>query len=468
MAKRRSSASLPSEVRHRSPQSVAKTAVMHNEPMEDGGLARPVPSAGTSLSTPRPPWRLGNRPALTGIRAPGVATVLIFHSNFRTLPGAWASLGLFFVLSGFLITAMLAGEHQRTGGISLKNFYSRRAFRLLPPLFIIVALLAIYASIVHVRMAATELWTDVAAAVFYFADYRSALGHEPPIGYLSQCWSLAVEEQFYLVWAILFFVVLRSSNRRLAYVIAIVGVLASVADRMFIVLTAPRWDSLVAGRVYYAFDTRADALFIGCLLGLVATGGHLDGWGPTAKRLVSVAALASTAAMFWIYFNVGLAARSLPLVWLPVSELAAVGIITFLLIHPKSLTGRVLSLPLLVLLGNMSYAIYLYHWPVYVAISPWGIGMLWPYWEAETVRLVIVMALAFASWFLVEKRLMIWRRKVFSDGGRRPVAEADGHGPEPPPVSASGEPSVSATPSEPSQVPAANAARRSDAAGVDW
>src|SRR3984885_15069386 len=194
--------------------------------------ARPVPAAGTSPLTPTAPsvstapWRLGNRPPLTGIRAPGIATVLIFHSNFRTLPGAWASLGLFFVLSGFLITAMLAGEHQRTGGISLKNFYSRRGFRLLPPLFITVALLGIYASFVHVRMAASELWTDVAAAVFYFADYRSALGHEPPIGYLSQCWSLAVEEQFYLVWAILFFVALRYGSRRLAYGIAIVGVLA--------------------------------------------------------------------------------------------------------------------------------------------------------------------------------------------------------------------------------------------------
>jgi peptidoglycan/LPS O-acetylase OafA/YrhL len=308
----------------------------------------------------------------------------------------------------------------------------------------------------------------VAAAVFYFADYRSALGHEPPIGYLSQCWSLAVEEQFYLVWAILFFVALRYGSRRLAYGIATVGILASVADRMFIVLHAPRWNPLVAGRVYYAFDTRADALFIGCLLGLVATGGHLDGWGPTAKRLVAVAALASTAAMFWIYFNVGLAARSLPLVWIPVSELAAVGIITFLIIHPRSLTARVLSLPLLVLVGNMSYTIYLIHWPVYIAISPFGIGMLWPYWEAETVRLAIITALALASWFLVEKRLTVWRKKAFSDGGRGPVAEADGKGPGPPLVSASREQSVSATPSQPSHVPIADAFRRSDATGADW
>jgi len=116
----------------------------------------------------------------------------------------------------------------------------------------------------------------------------------------------------------------------------------------------------------------------------------------------------------------------------------------------------------------MSYTIYLIHWPVYVAVSPWGIGMLWPYWEAETVRLVIIMALALASWFLVEKRLTVWRKKAFSDGGRGSAAEADTKGSGPPLVSASGEQSVPATPLERSHVPVVDAARRSDAAGVDW
>ncbi len=374
-------------------------------------------------ASPLPPgaWRLGNRPALTGIRAPLMAFVIIFHSNFQTLPGAWSSLGVFFVLSGFLITAMLAGEHQRTGGLSLKNFYARRAVRLLPPLLITVAGLAIYASIVRVFSAANIIWTDAAAALFYFADYRSALGHEPAVAYLSQCWSLAVEEQFYLVWAILLFVALRYANRRLAYGIAIVGVLASVADRLYIVLSAPKWDALVAGRVYYAFDTRADALFIGCLLGLVATGGHLEDWGPWAKRLLGGAALVATAAMVWILFNVSLSARSLPLWWIPVSEVASVVIITFLLIQPLSLPARLLGLPLVVLLGNMTYAVYLFHWPIYVALSPFTVR--WPFWEYETVRIVIVMTLAFASWYLVEQPLMRWRRKRFTSRAASPVGE---------------------------------------------
>jgi peptidoglycan/LPS O-acetylase OafA/YrhL len=231
-------------------------------------------------------FAIGNRPALTGFRALLIGCILVYHSNFTTMPGAWAALGAFFVLSGFLITVMLATEHQKTGGIKLMRFYSRRSARLLPPLFMTVALLALYASFVRISNAADHVWADVAGAVFYYADYRSALGHGSPFGFLSQCWSLAVEEQFYLVWAMLLFAALKYGSRKLAYAIAIIGFALSMSDRLWIVLHAPVWNTAVAGRVYYAFDTRADALFVGCLLGLVATGSHLDGWKPWAKRIL--------------------------------------------------------------------------------------------------------------------------------------------------------------------------------------
>ena len=246
-------------------------------------------------------FSLGNRPALTGIRAVGVSLVLIFHSNFQTLPGSWVVLGVFFVLSGFLITSMLATENQRTGRISLSKFYSRRAVRLLPPLFLTIALLAIYASIVHVTDAAQRIWGDSAAAMFYYADYRQAFEHNPLYsGYLTQCWSLAVEEQFYLIWAALLLVALKFGRRRIAYAMACVGIIACTANRLHIVLDAHPWTIYTADRTYYAFDTRADALFVGCLLGLIATGGHLDGWKPMTRRALSAAALVSTCVMAWI------------------------------------------------------------------------------------------------------------------------------------------------------------------------
>jgi peptidoglycan/LPS O-acetylase OafA/YrhL len=363
-----------------------------------------------------PPFSLGNRPALTGIRAIGVSLVLIFHSNFQTLPGSWIVLGVFFVLSGFLITTMLGSEHQRTGRISLGRFYSRRAVRLLPPLFLTVALLAVYAWFVHVADAGQRIWGDSAAALFYYADYRQAFEHNPLYsGYLTQCWSLAVEEQFYLIWAALLLVALKFGRRKLAYAMAFTGIVACTLNRTLIVLTAPHWSLSVADRVYYPFDTRADALFLGCLLGLLATGGRLDNWPTNAQRALSVAAVAATATMVWILFSVSLGLRSLPLVWLPVSEVASAVIIVYLVVRPSGLGTKVVGLSALVLVGNMSYTIYLIHWPIFVAISPTTVG--WPYWELDVVRMAIVIPIAVASWYLMERPLTRWRRRALEVQG---------------------------------------------------
>ena len=152
--------------------------------------------------------------------------------------------------------------------------------RLLPPLALTIALLAIYASLVHVADPSQRVWGDSAAALFY-SDYRQAFEHNPFLsGFLTQCWSLAVEEQFYLIWAALLVVALKFGKRRMAYALAISGIVLSAANRTHIVLAAPHWTLGVGDRTYYAFDTRADALFLGCLLGLIATGGHLEDWSP--------------------------------------------------------------------------------------------------------------------------------------------------------------------------------------------
>ncbi len=361
---------------------------------------------------------LGHRPALTGIRAIALSLILVFHSNFRTLPGAWVSLGVFFVLSGFLITTMLAREHQRTGAISLGAFYSRRAVRLLPPLVMTVGLLALYALIVPVANAGNRIWGDSASALLYVSDYRSAFSHEPNLGFLAQCWSVAVEEQFYLIWAVLLVAALKFGNRRLAYALALTGIAASAANRVWLVLGDQHWGPVSVARVYYAFDTRADALFLGCLLGLLATGGHLGRWRPWAKRVLVVAALGSTAILVWIVLHVDLAPRSLPLFWLPVSEVASAVVIVYFLIHPTGWGTRLTGLSVFVFFGDMSYTIYLIHWPIYVAISPYTVR--WSYTKTELVRLAVIMPIAVASWYLMEKPLMKWRRSRLDPAGRVP------------------------------------------------
>lgn len=356
------------------------------------------------------PFSLGNRPALTGIRAIVMVPVVIYHAGGIALRGAWMPLQVFFVLSGFLITTMLSGEHQRTGRISLAKFYSNRAVRLLPPLVVTIVLLAIYAALVHVADASQRVWGDSAAALFY-SDYRQAFEHDPFYsGFLTQCWSLAVEEQYYLVWAALLLVALKFGRRKLAYALALTGVIGCTANRLHIVLSAHTWTFQVADRTYYAFDTRADALFLGCLLGLIATGGHLEGWNLRTKQVISGAALVASAILIWILLNVGVLSRSLPLVWESVGEIAAALIIVYFVVQPKGLGARLVGVSFLVLVGNMTYMIYLAHFPIFVAISPFTVH--WSMWVVQVVRFAILIPLVVASWYLMERPLMRWRRRT--------------------------------------------------------
>jgi peptidoglycan/LPS O-acetylase OafA/YrhL len=357
-------------------------------------------------------FRLGNRPPLTGLRAFIIATILVYHSNFKTLPGAWSTISAFFVLSGFLITSMLMGEHQRTGRINIGHFYARRALRLLPPLFITVALIGIYAAFVFVPDAGARVWGDVLAAVFYYADFRSATGHEPFLGYLAQAWSLSIEEQFYVVWSLLLLVAIALGKRTAAYAVAITGAVASIGYASWTLVAAPHFTQTLANQVYFSFGTRIDALFVGCLLGLVATGGHLNSRPPWFRWTTAALALAATAALVATAVKVPYNSRPALLWWLPVSIAASALIIVYFVVCPGGLGSRFVGLAPFVLVGNLTYTIYLVHWPVYVALSPSTTG--WSYWPLELVRLAIIFGIALTSWYRVERPLMRWRRRALA------------------------------------------------------
>lgn len=363
-----------------------------------------------SNNVPAGGFRLGNRPPLTGIRALALVMVLIYHSNFKTMPGAWEALQIFFVLSGFLITAMLAGEGGRSGRIGLGNFYTRRALRLVPPLLLTVGLLAIYGALVHVADASQRLWGDASAALFYYADYRQAFGHAPFFGYLAQTWSLSIEEQFYVIWSVLMVVAVAAHRRRLAYGFAIAGLVLSTVDRLWIIYHAPHFGTVAFYRVYYAFDSRADALFVGCLLGLLAADGYLHGWKRWSTRLLTVTAVVSSAVMVWVLIGTHLFTESVALWWLPATTVASAILIAYFVISPNSLGSRFAGIGIFVFVGDLSYTVYLVHFPVYLAISPNGTH--WSYWPTEMVRLAIVFAIAIASWYGIEKPLTRWRRRA--------------------------------------------------------
>jgi peptidoglycan/LPS O-acetylase OafA/YrhL len=307
---------------------------------------------------------------------------------------------------------MLMGERERKGRISVRNFYTRRALRLLPPLAITVGLILIYAALVYIPFARQRVWGDLSAAVFYYADFRSASGHEFFLGYLGQAWSLSIEEQFYVIWAVLLLGATMLHRRAAAYALALSGIGFSAAYGFWLLLRAPHFSNALAGQVYYGFAPRADALFVGCLLGLLATGGHLERVGKWTRRALAVSALAAAALLGWIVAEVTFGTRSSLLVWLPVSIGLSAVLIVYFVTCPRGVGSRVVGVAPLVLVGNLAYTLYLVHWPVYVAVSP--LTTHWSFWPVEAVRLAVVFAIALASWYLVERPLMRWRRRTLA------------------------------------------------------
>src|SRR4051812_8790504 len=193
---------------------------------------RPAPPpAPADRGSAAAPFKLGRRPPLDGLRAVAILAVIGFHYGPTKVGGGYLGVDVFFVLSGFLITALLVQERENKGGISLPAFYLRRARRLLPALFIMLVAVAVYGAIYPHRPESAHLWRDIAAAVFYVANWVHGLGHSLETGLLAHTWSLSVEEQFYLLWpATLVILLARRASRRTIAIVVAIGIAASLTD----------------------------------------------------------------------------------------------------------------------------------------------------------------------------------------------------------------------------------------------
>jgi peptidoglycan/LPS O-acetylase OafA/YrhL len=282
--------------------------------------------------------RLGYVPALDGLRGVAILAVIAFHT-FDAPLGGFYGVDLFFVLSGFLITTLLLEENDRAGGISLRGFYRRRAYRLLPGLFTV---LAVYAALM---LASSRALSQVAAGGLYAANFVIASGSHvlngtPFVPY----WSLAEEEQFYLLWPLLLVVLLQRRVResRVAWALAFL-VIGLAAYRAGLALAGAS-----ATRLYYAPDTHADGLILGCLFALLRRRGlripELAGW----------LGLAVLVAAFAVPSFAGGPAFGLA----PVSIAAA--LLTGAVLEQGRL-ARCFSTRPLVWLGLISYSLYLWH-----------------------------------------------------------------------------------------------------------
>jgi peptidoglycan/LPS O-acetylase OafA/YrhL len=365
-------------------------------------------------------------PALDGLRGASFALVFFGHAGLIANSGL-ASLAMFafFALSGFLITALIANEHDRFGSVALSRFFARRALRLLPALgLFLVCWLAVIVIFGH------EPWTTsvpgggpgapepfsvalegVGAAIGYLTNWTTIFGLSSGYVAIDHLWSLAVEEQFYLGWAPLLVLLLRR-GRRPAVLVATALAVASTVEAWCI------WDGGRGGlHIYMGTDTRAGAFLLGGVVGLLwsrTTGSRPSRFVPIARRAAPAAACLALAALIWSLGGLRhtsdegayLSAYSLdtfaaPLLvaaiaWWPVPG------------GPRALTGRVLTY-----LGQRSYALYLWHYAWLTWLRSSGtIGVV--------VGLAASLACAEASWHLVELPALARKARFERDGAAKP------------------------------------------------
>jgi len=352
------------------------------------------------VSSPRLAAR---NPALDGLRGVAVAAVVVNHLRPHLLPGGWLGVDIFFVLSGYLITTLLLREHVRHNRLDLGHFYSRRARRLLPALFLLLAAVAVVARVSPNEPGFTGLRGDGFAALGYVANWRfiasgasyfNAFAPSP----LRHLWSLAVEEQFYLVWPLVLVVVLRRHGPRAVGITAIALAAASA-----IAMAVLYGNGSHISRIYFGTDTHAHSVLIGCALAAL---------GPAPRRWRG-AGIAALAAVGGIAFAFARLSGTGPVAYrggiVAVSLLTAVVIAAATAPGGAGAVGRAFSWTPLCALGLISYGVYLWHWPIIEYLDARRTGMSG--WPLIAIQVGLTLAIATASFALIERRvLMGWPR----------------------------------------------------------
>src|SRR5262245_21902618 len=255
------------------------------------------------VAAPRAP-RLGYIPALDGLRAVAVAAVLLYHGDQHWIPGGFLGVDVFFVISGYLITCLLLSDWREHGHIQMARFWIRRARRLLPALFAMLAAVSMYA-LLFLHDDVAKLRGELVAALLYVENWFLIFRHQSYFestgrpSLLQHVWSLAVEEQFYLLWPLLLAGGLALwGTRRHRLLIAIVCA-ALVSAILMAVLYVPYTDP---SRVYYGSDTRANAILIGAALAMVWAPWRLTKrTGRTAPIAYDAVGIVSVALLCWFF-----------------------------------------------------------------------------------------------------------------------------------------------------------------------
>jgi peptidoglycan/LPS O-acetylase OafA/YrhL len=340
-------------------------------------------------------------PGLDGIRAIAVFGVVMYHARVSWLPGGFLGVDLFFVLSGFLITSLLLAERRRSGRIDLGRFWLGRARRLLPAALLVIAVCLVVVAVFYPGDLAT-LRGDALASVLYINNWHQILASHSYFAafgrpsLLQHFWSLSVEEQFYLIWPLVLAGGLAIGRRGLVICVAICVAIASIA--LMAVLYHPGADP---SRVYYGTDTRVEALMIGALLAFAWPLGQMTRpAGRGASLVLDAIGLAGLVGVIlamrgWHDYDSFLYDGGFAIVALAGAALIAAAA------HPASRIALALGAAPLRWIGQRSYGIYLWHWPVMALTRP-RIDLRWSSWILVSAQVGVTLILAALSFRFVE------------------------------------------------------------------
>ena len=351
-------------------------------------------------------------PALDGLRALSVIAVMLFHLRIG-YPGGFLGVDVFFVLSGYLISTILLRDYRSFGRIRFGHFYVRRVRRLMPAL---LATLVLSWAVWSLVPKAGPFVPAATASLFYYANWSTCLNGSASMGGLSHTWSLSIEEQFYIVWPVLLLGLLmfcRTSRRQATVVFALVAALAITRAVLYC------FNSMLGS--YFSTLARADAILVGagCALATFERGGVAEFWAGRRGTLIAwacgITLVVLTAFMTQesdFLFMGGLSIVAL-----------YAAVIMLHLAHSKSgLMTRLLAGRFAVAIGKRSYGIYLYHFPIFIALGALGTPTGW--WETVGLNVVKISAALLVAWlsyrFIERPFLSKSNPRYFVEPARRP------------------------------------------------
>lgn len=356
-----------------------------------------MPSAGVIAP------RVGLIPSLDGLRAISILFVFWAHAG---LPGdirGGTGVTIFFFLSGYLITTLMRVEYDRFDRMSLRDFYLRRFFRILPPMYVAIGLAVLLTAVGWLTVQITL--GGLAASSFFFVNYWKIIGGEGVPDGLGVLWSLAVEEHFYLVFPVVYILMRKYLPRRMHQVLLLGAVCFVVLVwRCYLILSGAD-----IARVYYATDTRIDSILFGAILaiGLNPVYGEIRikrGWIlPTTAAVALVGFLALSFMSMKINASIGYTLQGI----------ALMAIFSYVILAPRSAIGRLLNWRPIAFIGVLSYTIYLVHVPILHSVEN---VLTLPHLVEVLIAAGITFAFAFAVYRLVDKPAARLRKK-FSHAG---------------------------------------------------